>query len=116
MRTLLSCLLAALVLAAAPSFAQSDIVKRPMQIAKGKSGATLEDSHTGAQNVNYTLRAATGQTMTVGLSDGSSVNFNVLPSGSSGEALFISSRDGNQVNSMLQASGEYTIRVYQIST
>jgi len=114
MRTLLSCLLAALVLLAAPSFAQSDIVKRPLQFAKGKGGATLKGGLTGDQTVDHTLRAAAGQTMSVKLSGGSSVNFNLLPPGSSGEALFIGSRDGNQVSTTLPASGEYTIRVYQM--
>jgi hypothetical protein len=114
MRTLLSCLLAALALAAVPSFAQSDIVKRPVQFAKGKSGTTIKGSLTGDQSVDYTLRAAAGQTMTVKLSGGSSVNFNVLPPGSTGEALFIGSRDGNRSTTTLPASGEYTIRVYQM--
>jgi hypothetical protein len=114
MRAFLSCLLAALALAAAPSFAQSDIVKRPVQFAKGKSGTTIKGSLTGDQTVDYTLRAAAGQTMTVKLSGGSSVNFNVLPPGSTGEALFIGSRDGNRSTTTLPASGEYTIRVYQM--
>ena len=95
MRTFLSCLFAALALVAAPSYAQSDIVKRPVQFAKGKSGATIKGSITGDQTIDYTLRAAAGQTMTVKLSGGSSVNHNVLPPGSTGEALFVGSRDGN---------------------
>ena len=114
MRTLLSCLFAALALAAAPSFAQSDIVKRPVQFAKGRSGATIKGSITGDQTLDYTLRAAAGQTMTVKLSGGSSVNFNVLPPGSTGEALFVGSRDGNVSTTTLLASGEYTLRVYQM--
>jgi hypothetical protein len=114
MRTLLSCLFAALTLAAAPSFAQSDIVKRPVQFAKGKSSATLKGSITGDQTLDYTLRAAAGQTMTVKLTGGSSVNFNVLPPGSTGEALFVGSRDGNVSTTTLPASGEYTIRIYQM--
>jgi hypothetical protein len=52
--------------------------------------------------------------LTVKLSAGSSVNFNVLPPGSSGEALFIGSRDGTHATTTLPASGEYTIRVYQM--
>jgi hypothetical protein len=42
------------------------------------------------------------------------VNFNLLPPGSTGEALFIGSRDGNRSTTSLPASGEYTIRVYQM--
>ena len=114
MRTLLSCLFAALALAAAPSFAQPDIVKRPVQFAKGKSDATIKGSITGDQTLDYTLRAAAGQTMTVKLSGGSSVYHNVLPPGSTGEALFVGSRDGNSSTTALPASGEYTIRVYQM--
>lgn len=114
MRTFLSCLFTALALAAAPSFAQSDIVQRPVQFAKGKSGATIKGSLTGDQTIDYTLRAAAGQTMTVKLSGGSSVYHNVLPPGSTGEALFVGSRDGNRSTTTLPASGEYTLRIYQM--
>jgi len=114
MRTLLSCLLAVLVLVAAPSYSQSDIVKHPVQFAKGKSGATIKGSITGDQTLDYTLRAAAGQTMTVKLSGRSTVYHNVLLPGSTGEALFVGSRDGNNSSTTLPASGEYTIRVYQM--
>jgi hypothetical protein len=114
MRAFLSCILAVLTLAAVPSFAQPDIVKHPVQFAKGKSSATLKGSLTGNQTVDYTLRAAAGQMMTVNLSGGSSVNFNLLPPGSTGEALFVGSRDGTRSTTQLPASGEYTIRVYQM--
>jgi hypothetical protein len=114
MRNLLSSLLTALAVAAAPSFAQLEIVKHPVQFGKGKSGTTIQGSLTGDQVVDYTLRAAAGQTMSVKLSGGSSVNFNLLPPGSTGEALFIGSRDGTRSTTQLPASGEYTIRVYQM--
>ena len=114
MHTFFCCLFTALALVAAPTFAQSDIVKRPVQFAKGKSGATIKGSLTGDQTVDYTLRAAAGQTMTVKLSGGSSVYHNVLPPGSTGEALFVGSRDGNKSTTTLAAGGEYTIRLYQM--
>jgi len=114
MRTFLSCFLTALALTAAPSFAQPDIVKHPVQFAKGKSGTTIKGSLTGDQTVDYTLRAAAGQTMTVRLSGGSTAYHNVLPPGSTGEALFVGSRDGNRSTTPLPATGEYTIRVYQM--
>ena len=114
LRAVLICLFTALALVAAPSFAQSDIVRHPVQFAKGKSGATIKGSVTGDQTVDYTLRAAAGQTMTVKLTGGSSVHHNVLPPGSTGEALFVGSRDGASSTTALPASGEYTIRVYQM--
>lgn len=114
MRCLLIGLLCALALAAAPSFAQPGIAKRPVQFAKGKSSATLQGSITGDQTVDYTLRAAVGQTMTAKLSGGATVYHNVLPPGSTGEALFVGSRDGNVSTTTLPASGEYTLRVYQM--
>jgi hypothetical protein len=114
MRTFVSCVCTAVALAAAPAFAQSDIAKHPVQFAKGKSGTTIKGSLTGDQTVDYTLRVAAGQAMSVKLSGGSSVNFNVLPPGSTGEAVFIGSRDGNHASITLQAGGEYTIRVYQM--
>jgi len=114
MRTFFCCLLASLMLVAAPTFAQSDIVKHPVQFAKGKTGATIKGSIRGDQSVDYTLRAPAGQTMTVKLSGGSTVYHNVLPPGSTGEALFVGSRDGAKSTTPLPASGEYTIRVYQM--
>jgi hypothetical protein len=114
MRNLLSCLAVALAMVLAPAFAQRDIVKHPVQFAKGKSGTTIKGSITGDQTVDYTLRAAAGQTMSVKLSGGSTVYHNVLPPGSTGEALFVGSRDGDTSTTALPAGGEYTIRVYQM--
>lgn len=73
MRAFFFCLCIALTLVAAPSFAQPDIIKHPVQFAKGKSASTIEGSRTGGQTIDYTLRAAAGQTMSVRLSGGSSV-------------------------------------------
>ncbi len=114
MRSFLNCLFTALALVMAPSFAQSDIVKHPVQFAKGRTGTTIKGSVTGDQTVDYTLRAAAGQTMTVKLTGGSTVYHNVLLPGSTGEALFVGSRDGERSTTTLPASGEYTIRVYQM--
>jgi hypothetical protein len=49
MRKFFCCLFTALALVAAPAFGRSDIVKRPVHFAKGKSGATIKDSLTGDQ-------------------------------------------------------------------
>lgn len=89
MRNFLICLLAVLALTASPSFAQPDIVKRPVQSAKGKSGATIEGSQTGDQTVDYTLRAAAGPTM-------GQCDFGVARSGGGTAAVAITRPDGRQ--------------------
>lgn len=106
--------LVSLALFTAHGLAQPDIARHPVQFAKGQSAATIKGSLTGDQSIDYTLRAAAGQTMTIKLSAGASVNFNLLPPGSTGEALFIGSRDGSRSTTQLPTSGEYTIRVYQM--
>lgn len=73
MRAFLNCLFIALAPVAAPSFAQPDVIKHPVQFAKGKSASTIEGSLSGGQTIDYMLRAAAGQTMSVKLSGGSSV-------------------------------------------
>jgi len=114
MRSFLVCLFTALNLVAAPSYAQRDIAKHPVQFAEGSTRTTIKGGITGNQTVDYTLRAAAGQTMSVKLSGRSTVYYNVLPPGSSGEALFVGSRDGSTSTTTLPAGGEYTIRVYQM--
>ena len=113
MRALLSCLFAAVALVAAPSLAQSDIVKHPVQFAKGKSGTTIKGSLTGDQTVDYTVRARAGQTMSVKLTTRHGANyFNVLPPGSDNVAIFVGSTGGNEWSGALPSDGDYTLRVY----
>ena len=114
MRSFLHCFFAAMALLTAHGLAQADITRHPVQFAKGKTGTTLKGSIVGDQTVDYTLRAAAGQTMTVKLSGRSTVYHNILPPGSTGEALFVGSRDGSMSTTALPVSGEYTIRVYQM--
>ena len=104
----------ALVLPPLRAAAEAGIKQVQVQFPKGKSGTTIQGSVTGNGTVDYVLRAAAGQTMTVKLSGGSTVYHNVLPPGSTGEALFVGSRDGERSTTTLPASGEYTVRVYQM--
>jgi hypothetical protein len=73
MRAFFFGLFMALTLVTAPSFAQPDIIKHPVQFAKGKSASTSEGSLSGGQTIDCMLRAAAGQTMSVKLPGGSSV-------------------------------------------
>jgi hypothetical protein len=85
-----------------------------IQFAKGKSGATVTGKLVGGDDVDYTLRASAGQTMTVDFKAGKgAAYFNVIPPGSSGEALFVGMNEGsNHYEGQLPADGTYTIRLY----
>ena len=116
MRTFLHCFIVSMALFGSHCVAQPDIAKHPVQFGKGKTGTTVKGSIVGDQTVDYTLRAAAGQTMTVKLSGRSTVYHNILPPGSTGEALFVGSRDGSMSTTALPVSGEYTIRVNQMGS
>jgi hypothetical protein len=107
--------LIAAVAVAAPSLvlARDDIRKEPIQFAAGKSGTTVTGSIKGYETVDYILRAATGQTMSVSLKTNNLANyFNVLPPGSSDVAIFTGSTSGNEFSGTLSDTGDYTVRVY----
>jgi hypothetical protein len=84
---------------------------RAVQFAKDSSSATLQGSVKGDRSVDYTLRAAAGQTMTVAM-DSRLAFFNVLPPGSRDVAIYNSSIDGNRWSGVLEQAGVYTLRVY----
>lgn len=86
---------------------------RPVQFAKGTSAATIKGSVKGYDTMDYTLRAAAGQTMTVSMkASHAGAFFNVLPPGSKDVATYNSSVGGNDFSGTLEKAGTYTIRVY----
>ena len=110
MKTLFACLLAGAVLTGAAFTAEA---AKPIQFAKGKSSASVSGKIKGSDDVDYTLRASAGQTMTVDFkASKGAAYFNVLPPGSTGDAIFIGSSEGNRFQAVLPSDGDYTIRVY----
>lgn len=94
---------------ATPAAAQ---VRKPVQFAQGASSATLQGQIKGDQYVDYLVRIAAGQKLTVTFKPtNASAYFNVLPPGSE-EAIFVGSSSGNSFAGTLEASGEHLIRVY----
>ncbi len=104
MRNLLICVLAVLTLTASPSYAQPDIVKRPVQFAKGQSGATIKSGLTGDQTVDCTLRAAAGQTMFVGSSDGSRSNSTLAAAIAGGSLQPVAASNTSDEEKVIEAS------------
>lgn len=110
MKKLLVCLLAGALLTGAALTAEA---AKQISFGKGKTSASVSGKVKGNEDMDYTLRASAGQTMTVDMkASKGAAYFNVLPPGSTGEAMFVGSNDGNHFKGELPADGDYTIRVY----
>ena len=108
-------LLAAAVVAGAvlsPQASSAQARTERVQFAQGSSSASIKGRVQGDAMVDYQVRAAAGQTISVTLKRSNPQNyFNVLPPGSQGEAMFVG-QDGGDYRGMLPADGDYTVRVY----
>lgn len=110
MKKLLVCLLAGALLTGTALTAEA---AKQISFGKGKTSASVSGKVKGNEDMDYTLRASAGQTMTVDMkASKGAAYFNVLPPGSTGEAMFVGSNDGNHFKGELPADGDYTIRVY----
>jgi len=93
--------------------AQDEIRTERVQFAKGTSGASIRDSVTGYDAVDYLLGAGEGQVMTVEMASDNLANyFNLIAPGETDVAFFIGSTQGNTFTGALPAKGDYRIRVY----
>jgi hypothetical protein len=80
--------------------------------AKGASSATIKGQIKGDADIDYLVRAAAGQTISVALKVSNRSNyFNVLPPGSADVAMYVG-QTGESYTGMLPADGDYTVRVY----
>lgn len=107
-------LLTCAMLSAFHASAQSDagIRQEQVQFAKGASSATIEGDLKGDADVDYVVRAAAGQTLTVKLQKSNLQNyFNVMPPGSVGGAMFVGTAS-DEYSGVLPDDGDYVVRVY----
>ncbi|MGB7904464.1 MAG: hypothetical protein WCF43_07215 [Steroidobacteraceae bacterium] len=108
---------ATIVLVLAQSFAgtavaDAGIRQEKVQFAKGASSAVIKGQLKGDAMVDYLVRAAAGQTLSVKLQKSNAQNyFNVMPPGSTGSAMFVGDTGENYAG-MLPADGDYIVRVY----
>jgi len=83
-----------------------------VQFAKGASSAVIKGRLKGDADVDYVVRAAAGQTLSVTLQETNPQNyFNVLPPGSKGGAMFVGDT-GEDYSRTLPTDGDYVVRVY----
>jgi heat shock protein HslJ len=93
--------------------ADNERIVKPVQFAKGKSSAVIRGRVVGRQYIDYTLRAAAGQRMTVSLKGSNGANyFNLLPPDSDGPAMASGELIDNRFDGLLPDDGVYTIRVF----
>jgi hypothetical protein len=107
----LGCLVASAGLLAAPD--NPPLYRQEaLKIGNGQNSVAIKSRIKGAQYVDYTLDAVSGQRLTVSfVPTNPSAYFNVLPPGSDA-AIFIGSTSGNRFSDALSTNGTYTIRVY----
>jgi len=107
----IAAVLPGLLLTTALASAGVSIRQEQIQFEKGKASATIKGSIQGDQTVDYTLRAAAGQSMVVLFEPSNlSAYFNVTAPGADA-AMFVGSTSGNRFEAELPADGVYTIRV-----
>jgi len=112
MKTLLSLMLAVLLVGATVVSTEAQIRQEQIQFKKGASDATVTGMIKGDETVDYQLRAQKGQSMVAVLNPSNlAAYFNVLPP-SSETAIFVGSTLGNRFEGELPADGVYTLRVY----
>jgi hypothetical protein len=92
--------------------ADAGIRQEKVQFAKGASSAVIKGQLKGDATVDYLVRAAAGQTLSVKLQKTNAQNyFNVMPPGSTGSAMFVGD-SGENYSGVLPADGDYIVRVY----
>lgn len=97
---------------AGPALADAGIRQEKVQFAKGASSAVIKGQLKGDAMVDYVVRAAAGQTLSVKLQKTNAQNyFNVMPPGSTGSAMFVGD-SGENYTGVLPADGDYIVRVY----
>jgi hypothetical protein len=97
---------------AGTAIAAAGIRQETVQFAKGASSADIEGQLKGDTTVDYVVRAAAGQTLSVKLQKTNAQNyFNVMPPASQGSAMFVGDT-GDDYSGVLPADGDYVVRVY----
>ncbi len=92
--------------------ADTSIRQEKVQFAKGASSAVIKGQLKGDATVDYVVRAAAGQTLSVKLQETNPQNyFNVMPPDSTGSAMFVGDT-GEDYSGVLPADGDYVVRVY----
>jgi hypothetical protein len=86
----------------------------PLVFPPGSAAVTVSGSVDGRSDNDYVYVARGGERLTATLEGDTAVYFNVLPPGSNDVAIFIGSIAGERYEGVLDAPGEYRLRVYQM--
>jgi hypothetical protein len=100
------------VLAQTTTRTQAASRTQPVTFPAGASGTRVEGRIQGDAFVDYRLRAAAGQTLSVNLTASNPQNYFNLNPPDSDRSMFVGSVSGNRFQGLLPADGTYTVRVY----
>ncbi len=113
LRLPLAAALLAAIACAAPAAAEDRLRTERVQFAPGAESAVVAGRITGAGSVDYLIGARAGQTAEIVLSSAwPHPYFNLLRP--DGETVFVGASEGDRFEGRLDASGDWTIRVYQM--
>lgn len=99
----------------APPAVIDGITNKRLSFAPGTSSATVEETITGYETVDYLLNVRAGQPMNISMAtQHTATYFNVLEPGETDVAIHVGSIAGNQFEGIANKSGDYRIRVYMM--
>jgi hypothetical protein len=101
----------ALSIATTPAQGATDV---PLVFPPGSASVMVSGNVEGRDDTDYVYVARGGERLTATLEGDTAVYFNVLPPGSNDVAIFNGSIAGARYEGVLDAPGEYRLRVYQM--
>jgi hypothetical protein len=103
---------ASVALPCAAAAAQQEARQERLTFTRGASSATVRGRVRGYETVDYAVRAAAGQTLSVRLKPSNPANyFNVLSPGNADAAMY-NGQTGEPYSGLLPTDGDYRVRVY----
>ncbi|MCR8669310.1 hypothetical protein NO995_16600 [Aestuariibaculum sp. M13] len=107
--------LSILLLVILPGMSFAQIITKELNFDSDKANLVIEDVFKGEEIIDYALNVKKGDSVSIILNRKiNSSYFNLLPPGSNNVADFIGQTQGDTCKMVLQQTGVYKIRVYQM--
>ena len=98
-----------------PAEQVADIPIERVEFDSGSTSVAIADAITGYETVDYVVRVAAGQPISVALDTSHTATyFNLIEPGETDVAIHVGSTSGNKFEGAAEKSGDYRIRVYMM--